>query len=85
MKNIWPVLVILHLKSIFLFITRGIQLDNGVEPPVPHHQYVYEYDEWSMTNGNTHVVYLANRVLDQYIDMYVMYLASKFYLIGYGY
>jgi hypothetical protein len=33
-KN-WPILVIFYVKSIhILFIAHGVQLDNGVDPPV---------------------------------------------------
>jgi hypothetical protein len=28
----WPILVILYVKSIFSFIARDVQLDNGVDP-----------------------------------------------------
>ena len=33
MKNIWPILVVLYVKSRFVIIARGAQLDNGVDPP----------------------------------------------------
>ena len=37
MKNIWPILVILYVKSRFVIIARGVQLDNGVDPPCTYY------------------------------------------------
>ena len=33
MRNIWPILVILYVKHRCFFISRGVQLDNGADPP----------------------------------------------------
>ena len=37
MKNILPILVILYVKSRFVILSRGVQLDNGVDPPCAVH------------------------------------------------
>ena len=37
MKKIWPILVILYVKSRFVILARGVQLDNGVDPPCGRH------------------------------------------------
>ena len=29
----WPILMFLYVKSRFVFVAHGVQLDNGVDPP----------------------------------------------------
>ena len=58
MKNIWPILVILYVKSRFVIIARGVQLDNGVDPPciqniIITRRIILHYQNWEQLQPKT--------------------------------